>query len=153
MSQLQMAVGTIGNHEVSFDTLPPESAQLVLAELQLRRKLTACLANYGLSTGPNLEILLDVFTGARIGKPRSLTDIAIGVGLASSSATRWIRHLEENGFLVRSMDANDRRRMYLSLTHKSSELVQSLIKLIADARGCDTVGMPRDDTRLFFPSK
>jgi DNA-binding MarR family transcriptional regulator len=146
-----MTESTVGNHEVSFDTLPPESAQLVLAELQLRRKLTTCLASYGLSTGPNLEILLDVFTGARIGKPRSLSDIAIGVGLASSSATRWIRHLEENGFLVRSMDANDRRRMYLSLTQKSSELVQSLIKLIASARGYATVAMPREDTRLFFP--
>lgn len=151
MSPVQMTESTVGNHEVSFDTLPPESAQLVLAELQLRRKLTTCLASYGLSTGPNLEILLDVFTGARIGKPRSLSDIAIGVGLASSSATRWIRHLEENGFLVRSMDANDRRRMYLSLTQKSSELVQSLIKLIASARGYATVAMPREDTRLFFP--
>lgn len=151
MSPVQMTESTVGNHEVSFGTLPPESAQLVLAELQLRRKLTTCLASYGLSTGPNLEILLDVFTGARIGKPRSLSDIAIGVGLASSSATRWIRHLEENGFLVRSMDANDRRRMYLSLTQKSSELVQSLIKLIASARGYATVAMPREDTRLFFP--
>lgn len=151
MSPVQMTESTVGNHEVSFDTLPPESAQLVLAELQLRRKLTTCLASYGLSTGPNLEILLDVFTGARIGKPRSLSDIAIGIGLASSSATRWIRHLEENGFLVRSMDANDRRRMYLSLTQKSSELVQSLIKLIASARGYATVAMPREDTRLFFP--
>lgn len=153
MSLVQIAVSTVGNHEVSFDTLPPESAQLVLAELQLRRKLTACLASYGLSTGPNLEILLDVFTGVRIGKPRSLSDIAIGVGLASSSATRWIRHLEDNGFLVRSVDANDRRRMYLSLTQKSSELVQSLIKLIASARDCGTVEMRREDTRLFFPSK
>lgn len=151
MSPVQMTESTVGNHEVSFGTLPPESAQLVLAELQLRRKLTTCLASYGLSTGPNLEILLDVFTGARIGKPRSLSDIAIGFGLASSSATRWIRHLEENGFLVRSMDANDRRRMYLSLTQKSSELVQSLIKLIASARGYATVAMPREDTRLFFP--
>lgn len=120
--------------EISAAGVAQDAANIALVELELRRKIAICMADYGLSTHPNLEILLDVFAGMHASKPPTLSDVAFGAGLASSSATRWIRGLEEAGFLTRTTDPTDRRRMYLHTTKKSENLISKIINLIDKRR-------------------
>lgn len=69
------------------------------------------------------------FAMARLHERGQLSQNRLGRLAAMDPATIQgvIRRLEERGYIQRTPDANDRRRMVLTLTSRGSELVDSLL--------------------------
>lgn len=143
---------TIGLAALARDpTLSPETVYTAIArsELALRQTLTAFMADAGLPCDPAFEILLEVYTGLNTGKLRTPGDVACNASLAASSATRWIRILEQRGLLERHGDALDRRRVFLTLTDRAVVFVERAIEIVGAARAAFTP-CPADAKQMFF---
>lgn len=119
-------------------------------ELALRRDLAQVLAKVNLPCDPALDILLEVYSGMQLQRKRTPSDVAIGAGIALSSATRWIKTMEQKNLIERFADPNDGRRVYLALTQEALRIVEQVITLISRARSA-RVKDP-DDQVLFFRS-
>lgn len=119
-------------------------------ELALRRDLAQILAKVNLPCDPALDILLEVYSGMQLKRKRTPSDVAIGAGIALSSATRWIKTMEQKNLIERFADPNDGRRVYLSLTQEALRIVEQVISLISHARNA-RVKDPNDQV-LFFRS-
>lgn len=145
---------TIGLAALARDpTLSQETVYTAIArsELALRQALTALMAEADLPCDPALEILLEVYTGLKTGTLRTPGDIASNASLAASSATRWIRTLEQRGLIERHGDSLDRRRVFLTLTGRAIVLVEQAIGIMGATRAAFTP-CPADAKPMFFAS-
>ncbi|WP_062347309.1 MarR family transcriptional regulator [Novosphingobium sp. CCH12-A3] len=104
------------------------------AELNMRQQLAALFANVDLHCDPTFDILLEVYVGLRSGKLRTPGAIANTTGVPGSSITRWIKFLEQRGFLQRHKDEIDGRRIFLTLTADAHALVEQALATIASSR-------------------
>lgn len=73
---------------------------------------------------PAWDILLELYAAGLAGKNETVSNICIASGVPSTTAIRWIRHLEENGWIFRTDDADDGRRCFLFLTRKAEAAIQ-----------------------------
>jgi DNA-binding MarR family transcriptional regulator len=89
----------------------------VLAEriLSLRRKREQVFGA-ALFGEPGWDLLLDIYATVSRGRKVSITGACEGAGVPMTTALRWLHALESHGLLVRTPDANDGRRVWLSLT-------------------------------------
>lgn len=58
--------------------------------------------------------------------------IATGCNINKGAVARSIRKLEENGFVIRTIDENNRRQNMVSLTGKGRETLSKAIKILKD---------------------
>lgn len=80
--------------------------------------------NLTLFSDPAWDILLEIFRSAVRGTAITVSDTASGTGIASSSATRWVRTLETAGFVSRNPDPADKRRVLLDITPMGRALMK-----------------------------
>lgn len=139
-----LAQGTDLGHESSL-------VWVATAELNMRQRLAALFASVELPCNPTLDILLEVYVGLRSGKLRTPGAIANTTGVPGSSITRWIKLLEQRGFLQRHKDEIDGRRIFLTLTADAHALVEQALETIVSA-GPPAQG-PQTATRGLFLSR
>ncbi|MFM7335487.1 MAG: MarR family transcriptional regulator [Tabrizicola sp.] len=65
---------------------------------------------------PAWSILIDLFRAELKGERVSVTSACIGSGVADTTALRYIRALEDRGYVHRTPDPDDKRRVFLRLT-------------------------------------
>ncbi len=81
-------------------------------------------SNGGLFGEPAWDILLDLYIAHERGQPICLTDATLGAGVPVSTAQRWVRQLLARGLLYRQDDARDARRIRVSLSEKTLEIMR-----------------------------
>jgi DNA-binding MarR family transcriptional regulator len=55
--------------------------------------------------------------------PRSAGDVAAGIGISAPTLTRLLARLEERGYITRSMDTADRRKVLVELTAEGTRVL------------------------------
>ncbi|WP_158094340.1 winged helix DNA-binding protein [Erythrobacter donghaensis] len=65
---------------------------------------------------PAWSMLIDLYRAALLGKSLSVTAVMIGSGVPDTTALRYLRILEERGYVERFPDKNDRRRIHVRLS-------------------------------------
>lgn len=68
---------------------------------------------------PAWDMLLELYASELVGRPASASGVCGDSGVALSTALRWIKMLENNGWVTRLPDQADPPQSFLSLTDKS----------------------------------
>lgn len=103
------------------------TAEVAEHTLRFRRHRDKVFGSLRLFNDPAWDILLEIYRSSARGMAVTVSDTASCSGIASSSATRWIRILEGAGLVHRNDDPDDRRRVMLSLTSTGSALMEQAL--------------------------
>lgn len=85
-------------------------------------------------------------------EPRWQSDLGRGLGLSPASLTRLIDRLEERGLVTRRRDAEDRRRVVVSLAPPGEQLVGETRMLYGSALQRAVVAMPSERRQRLLES-
>lgn len=108
--------------------LPLHLFDLVYRERRMRDR---AFGEPGLFGEPAWDILLGLARAEAQGRTSSATALCSDSCVPETTALRWIRQLEDKGYIARERDPNDQRRVYLGLTGKAWD---QLRRYAADAR-------------------
>jgi DNA-binding MarR family transcriptional regulator len=97
----------------------------VRAEYERCRKRASV---YGASLGaePGWDFLLDLYLSLADDHPLSVTDLSVGSNVPTTTALRWLSHLEGHDLLWRAPDPADKRRVHIHLTLRGKEVVEAV---------------------------
>jgi len=110
-----------------------DSPLLAAAREEVRRR-----GDRRLVLGPDLlaepawDILLDLYLARGAGRRVAVSSLCIAAGVPTTTALRWIRVLEQDGFLVRERDREDGRRSFVDLSASAREKVELLLRRAMD---------------------
>lgn len=122
---------TLGNLEALRSGI--SHAALVRSRISLRRRRDE-LFPPGLFADPAWDMLLDLY-GAHIAQHRvPVSSLCIAAAVPATTALRWIGRLENEGLVTRRSDPHDGRRVFIELTPRAIEAMETFF---------DTVGMAR----------
>ena len=107
------------------DTIEMPAAKSALENLE---EMLSAAFEQGVSNIPQLRALLHIGTGGR----RTVTEIALHVGLSTAAITGTLDRLEAQGFVVRHHDRLDRRKVYAVLTQTGDQFVSNLLATLAN---------------------
>jgi DNA-binding MarR family transcriptional regulator len=62
------------------------------------------------------ELLLDAHAAEKKQKKISITDLGLSADIPQSTTLRYIERLEQDGYLIRTPDVHDKRRVFISLS-------------------------------------
>jgi DNA-binding MarR family transcriptional regulator len=96
-----------------------------ILELRARRQL---LFNDSLFRGPAWEMLLELYDLKSRGRREYVSGLCVASGAPTTTALRWINHLESNGWLTRAPDPKDGRRCLVDVTDKTIDSVNRLFR-------------------------
>ena len=83
---------------------------------------------------PGWDILLDLYIASFDHTNVTVTSACAAANVPVTTALRWLSLLEKDGLVVRSPDARDQRRMFVSLTPRATELMNDCLDQIAENR-------------------
>lgn len=93
-----------------------------LTELVMRsRERRSALLADDLLFDPAWAMLLDLFCATLHGKRLSVSAVLIGSGVPDTTALRYLRVLEERGYVVRVADETDKRRSFVKISPPTFE--------------------------------
>ena len=106
----------------------PASADLRLAEL-IRNWRRIRNEEFGgaLFFDPAWDILLELFV-CEGGSPVSATSLCLDSTIPQTTLLRWIKILCHHGFIARSADAGDGRRVFVSLTEEGRNRMRAFLR-------------------------
>ena len=99
-------------------------AALAAANVMLRVAARSVLEVEDRVTTPQLRVLMLIETSG----PRSLTDVAAGLAVHPSNATRTCDKLVRAGYITRAEDPDDRRYALLDLTGPGRDLIEHVLR-------------------------
>ena len=115
--------------QVASATEPPPPALLERAESILRvRRARERLLGRAVIGEPAFDLLLCLYLQSGQ-KGSSVTSLARPVGIAYSSAMRWIRYLADKGLVERTDSRSDRRAICVQLTPSGRAVLDELFSL------------------------
>ncbi|KQQ62727.1 MULTISPECIES: MarR family winged helix-turn-helix transcriptional regulator [unclassified Microbacterium] len=118
----------------SDESLHLTATDLRMATFRLARRLRCARAVDAMS-----DAQLAVLATLRMHGRRTITALAERERVTAPSMTNMINGLEEQGYVVRTPDAEDRRRVQVDITDAGTEIVAQTIKrrdeLLADMLG------------------
>ena len=102
--------------------LPPLATRIRrILKLRASRKT---VFNDTLFADPAWDMLLDIYASHLEGRIEAVSSICIASGVPSTTAIRWIKLLEQQGWICRSPDPSDGRRCFLALTGKAEAAME-----------------------------
>lgn len=105
------------------DSLQLTATDLRMATFRLARRLRSARAVDAMS-----DAQLAVLATLRMHGRRTITALAERERVTAPSMTSMINGLEEQGFVLRTPDAEDRRRVQVDITEAGTEIVAQTIK-------------------------
>ena len=105
------------------DSLQLTATDLRMATFRLARRLRSARAVDAMS-----DAQLAVLATLRMHGRRTITALAERERVTAPSMTSMINGLEEQGFVIRTPDAEDRRRVQVDITEAGTEIVAQTIK-------------------------
>ena len=85
-------------------------------KLLAARKRCHSLLDSDLLFDPAWWMLVDLYCAELKGKKLSVTAVTIGSGVPDTTALRYLRVLEERGYIQRVPDENDKRRLFVTIS-------------------------------------
>ena len=135
--QIALLEQSLGAIKEELCSQPPEEAVDTNDELQkevrkiLRtRRLREELFGADLFGDPAWDILLDAFATELSGKRTSVSGLCLASHVPATTALRWVRKLEQDGWLVRTADPLDGRRHWMGLSREGSEKLTRFFDLL-----------------------
>jgi hypothetical protein len=108
---------------------PAESLQVhpraVRLTLRARRAREAIFGE-GLFADPAWDMLLEAYSSTLAQQRLCITDLCNAAAVPNTTALRWLRKLEDDGWLRRKSDPLDARRIWVELTGKGVTAMQRL---------------------------
>jgi hypothetical protein len=116
MEALAIELRSISNSTI--DRVPTEATLLAVSGkiYSARRKIDDIFNMAGFSASPGWDMMLDLYRARAQGKAVSVTSACIGGACAATTGLRWLQALEGMQLIERAPDANDKRRIVVSLT-------------------------------------
>jgi hypothetical protein len=110
---------------------PAETAKLSLGQIATRLRHVNLKRDSTFGSGLFNHIadnmLLDLFAAQEQGKRLSVSSLCIGSGGASTTALRKLHIMEERGMIARTEDEKDARRIWVTATEPTLEVMRDLI--------------------------
>jgi DNA-binding MarR family transcriptional regulator len=122
--------------EMLLNVPTPATEAAVFDERQIRaiRRARGLRRNHfsaGLFADPAWDMLLDLYE-AELGQRKiAITALGLGADIPATTALRWINTLLDEGLVERSNDPLDGRRVFISLSAKGLESMQSYFAVTA----------------------
>ena len=76
---------------------------------------------------PSWDMLLELYDAHFKARRECVSSLCIASGVPSTTALRWIGHLEQEGWIARVPDAHDRRRYYVELSKRGLEAMTQVL--------------------------
>lgn len=113
-----------GQARASLEPLPASSPgpvdERVVRRLLRARRLREQKFGADLFADPAWDILLEAYAAQLAQQRISVSGLCCGSAVPATTALRWIKKLEEDGWLIREADPFDARRFWLTLTDSAS---------------------------------
>ena len=137
---LQLATSLKQSLEADDDTPVPKLDPVLIRLLILTRSLRHKHFGSDLDQDPSWTMLLELAWADLQGREISITSLCIGSGSPDTTALRYIKILEDDGFIARTPDKHDRRRSFVYLTPSGRKALAEMLgelrikasRLIAD---------------------
>lgn len=84
---------------------------------------------------PTWAMLLDLYRSELVGKPLCVSSLCLGSGVPSTTALRYLRILEERGYVERASDEFDRRRSFIRLSSRARDAMASYVDALKSSGG------------------
>lgn len=111
---------------------PDQMAKTRLVEEILRsRRRRDYIFGANLFGEPAWDILLSLFLAEQQQIRTTISDACRASASPQTTGLRWIRVLEEQGWIARECDRLDGRRVYLTLTDQADAVMQSYLEQLA----------------------
>jgi DNA-binding MarR family transcriptional regulator len=99
------------------------------------------------------DILLELHNAQPGTGPIAITNIGLEVGIPLATALRYIKRLEEDGYVLREPDPQDKRRFFISLTKAGRALMNDIFEETSRAfeskgRGTGRTGIQGENVPL-----
>lgn len=132
----------VGDH-ISKPTKPSRSASAHAAEvtlLMIERMNRTRFFSRDLFSDPAWDILLELYA-AELGQYRiAISSLCLRTAVPSTTVLRWVSVLDSEGLITRRKDPFDQRRVYVGLTTKGSDCMESYVE--ANARALPSLWHP-----------
>lgn len=116
------------SRERDHDTCPVALAQWLL---HARRSIGSAF-DPGLFGDPAFDMLLDLFVHEEEGRAVCVSSACVGSGVPATTALRWLAILHADGFVSRTPDPADGRRVLLSLAPATRAALRDWLRRIAE---------------------
>lgn len=108
--------------------VPVHISEGMVRQLLKARRLRETLLGVDLFADPAWDILLEAFA-CQLGQKRtSVSGLQEASGVPPTTALRWIKKLEQSGWLKREADWSDARRQWIELTCEGSVKIRSFLE-------------------------
>lgn len=107
----------------SDESLSLTATELRMATFRLARRLRSARAADSMSDTP-----LAVLAGLRVHGRRTISTLAVAENITAPSMSSIVNGLEEQGYVVRIPDEDDRRRVQVEITDAGIEIVAETIR-------------------------
>lgn len=122
----------VGNVEVgSPDLLRKERAQFTRERIRERR-FRDRIFSPDLFSDPAWDMLLDLYAAHYENQQVSVSSLCIAASVPSTTALRWIRTMSDAGFLERTRDATDGRRIFIHLSENARQKLDQYFDALQD---------------------
>ncbi|GGE76379.1 winged helix DNA-binding protein [Sphingomonas prati] len=100
-----------------------------------RRRLRDQFLGEGLFSDPAWDMLLDLAAARLEGSPVAVSSLCIAAAVPATTALRWIRALTQRGLMVRTPDAEDGRRVYITLSDDTATAMDGYVRAAQTVEG------------------
>ncbi|NHI15713.1 MarR family winged helix-turn-helix transcriptional regulator [Microbacterium excoecariae] len=122
------------------DPLSREASDLRAATLRLARRIRQQRSVSTMSDGQ-----FAVLVALHLHGPHTLTALAERDGITAPSMTRTVNGLEELGYVARSADAGDRRKVQIAITEAGTGVVEDTVRRRDTWLARILVDLPQDE--------
>ncbi len=112
------------HHHSSQTPQSLETLSLAKAYIASRRKRDHLFAQQGLFADPAWDMLVDLYIHHLEGRTVSVSSLCIASAVPATTALRWINRLADDGFVIRSPDPTDARRILVKVSTRSALLLE-----------------------------
>ncbi|PTS90435.1 hypothetical protein DBR17_01525 [Sphingomonas sp. HMWF008] len=103
-------------------------ARILYRERRVRTRFLDGLAEFG---EPAWDILLDLYVAGAEGRKVGVSSACIAACVPTTTALRWLAHLESVGAVERETDPKDGRRNHVRLSLRGEEAMTAYLRTIA----------------------
>jgi DNA-binding MarR family transcriptional regulator len=113
----------LGEKEVFASAL--ETASVNARAVVRRRRNRERLFGDGLFFDPAWDILLELFVAQTREQRLAVSELGVATAIPQTTTLRWLAQLEKSGLITRRPDPVDARRIFVQLTSKAFDAMQS----------------------------
>lgn len=132
--ELDRLKGRLG--QTSVGHFGAAAAAQVLRDVIRNRRLRERLFGSGLFFDPAWDILLDLYQAHLVQQRVATSELGRAAAIPPTTTLRWVDKLEQSGLVIRKPDPLDARRMFVELSKKGREAMQSYFRYEGESSNC-----------------